>query len=190
MARNGKTAAPTEPTLEELEAALAITATTGDGLEKVSREMGDVFYRVAKALEIKMSLRDQAKSDLEEEEARCDLDIRDLFEKQVEVAERLAEKTKEKKTLPKQTEGQIRAQIVTDPDVKKARARYQQLKLEAGLYSALKESFQQRSYAMNHLVDIFLQRNIAEAGITRREDDQRALIDTGRRPLQHSKDKR
>jgi hypothetical protein len=132
-----------EPTLEELDARLTINE---HKLEEEAAIQPDMFYRVAKRLALEISRRDAAKQGLEDVEARVDVDIRRMMEQDE----------------AKITEKAIDSQKRLHPKVKEAR----QLLLDAtqtvGEWGALREAYQQRSYAIAHLVDLYIRNYYGE----------------------------
>jgi hypothetical protein len=110
-----------------------------NALDEALEQQPDIFYRVSKTYAQLISLRDQAKQELQEVEADTDLDIR-------KVAARDEEKI---------TEGEIKARVRIDKEVKKANERYMSLTNQAAQYGALKEAFMQRSYVLKDLTQLY-----------------------------------
>lgn len=123
--------------LESLERGLTINE---HALEEASRDQPEFFYRVSKELAMLISRRDEAKQDLAAIEAEVDLDIR-----------REASDNNEKTT-----EGEVAARRRVDKRVVAAQANLNYFSGWVGQYAALKEAFQQRSYALNHLIELHL----------------------------------
>jgi hypothetical protein len=128
----------TTPSLyEQLEKALLIDE---HALDEAIEEQPDCFHKVSKQLAILESRRDAAKQALADEEAKVDTELR----------------MKARKNDEKITNDEIKAQTRLMPSVKKASQTYLELNGQVNLYEALKESFKQRSYALGHLVDLFV----------------------------------
>ncbi|MDE1868209.1 MAG: hypothetical protein KGI08_10940 [Thaumarchaeota archaeon] len=109
-------------------------------LEIAIREHPELVYDVGMELANAISQRDFAKQEFEEVEALVDADLR----RQAAISE---EKT---------TETQIASNKKLNPKVKDASRKFQELKLKADQWGVLKESFNQRSYALSKLVDLYL----------------------------------
>lgn len=109
-------------------------------LDTALRDHPDLFYDVSIALALAISNRDEAKQNLEEIEAEVDIEIRS------ETA-RMNEKT---------TEGQIQSLKKVDPKVKTANDKFLEEKLNAANLTALKEAYEQKSYALSKLVELYL----------------------------------
>lgn len=141
----------------ELEAALRIDEYA---LEEALREQPGLFYRVGAAYAMEVSRRDAAKQALQDQEARESLDVR-------EGARESGEKI---------TEGQVSATVQTAPDVVRARERLLELSESVGRLGALKEAFQQRSYALKDLAGLYVanyysaSENSGASGEIRRRD--------------------
>lgn len=123
-------------TLRELEEGLLIDE---NALDEAIERQADYFYRVSKQLSLLISRRDAAKQLLEDEEAKVDTQLRALA------------RTNDDKI----TENEIRAQIRLRSEVKKARQQFLKLSAEASEYKALEAAFEQRSYALGHLVNLY-----------------------------------
>ena len=126
-----------EPSYDELEEALLIDK---EDLDSVNETHADLFHRVSKQLALLISRRDAAKLEKEDIEARIDARIRH----DAEVHE------------TKLTEKQVESEKRLHKDVQAAVNRQSQLNEQVGRWSALKESFQQRSYALGHLADLYV----------------------------------
>jgi hypothetical protein len=126
-----------EPPFQELEAGLIIDE---HALDEALLTQADSFYRVAQRLATLISERDGAKQHLEEVEARVDAKVR-------HDAEVAGEKI---------TEREVASQKSLHHDVQKANKDLLDLSYEVGLASALKEAFQQRSYALGKLTDLYI----------------------------------
>ena len=123
--------------LRDLETGLRIDE---HNLETHWVEQPDLFYRVSKNLALVISLRDQAKQDLSETEARVDIKVR----RDAEVADE------------KITEKGIESQRKLHPDVRAATTRHSEYSLLTGEYMALKDAYLQRSYALKELVQLYV----------------------------------
>lgn len=139
--------------LEDLENELRIDE---HALEESLRDQPHHFYRVSKALALEISRRDAAKQALADAEAEADL----AFRKDAVENER------------KFNEGEVRATVQTDGGVVRARDRLNALAESVGKLSALKEAFQQRSYALKDLAGLYIanyytasEHNTAERGM-------------------------
>jgi hypothetical protein len=123
--------------IEDLEQKLKIDE---HGLEIELRDHPDSFYKVAAELSLAISLRDEAKQKLDETESRVDIEIR-------AEAARLGEKVTEKEVL---------SRVKTDKAFTDATDRFFELKARAAKISALKEAFEQKSYALSKLTDLYI----------------------------------
>lgn len=121
----------------ELEEALRIDE---HALEEALRDQPTMFYRVSSAYALEISRRDAAKQAFQDAEATCDLAVREDAQKE------------ERKI----TEGEVRATVQTDGNVAKARERLNRLSESVGRLAALKEAFQQRSYALKDLAGLYV----------------------------------
>lgn len=126
-----------EPTEKELEQGLQIDK---NQLDDECASQPEMFHRVAQRLEMAISRRDEAKQDLQEEEARADERVRNFLEQ----------------TGGKVTEAEVKSQITLDPKVREAKRQLNALNLEVGQLTASKESYKQRGYALGHLVDLYV----------------------------------
>ncbi len=124
-------------TITELQAGLAIDE---HGLDQALIMQTELFWRVSRQLAQLISKRDGAKQQLTETEARVDVEVR---RKVADAGERT-------------TENDIKARVTLDPSVLEDRDELLNLSLEVGLWSALKESYEQRSYAMKELVALYI----------------------------------
>lgn len=140
----------------ELEDALAIDE---HALEEALRDQPETFYRVSKALALVISRRDAAKQALADAEAGADLDVRDESREEESRVARDTVRGKDKPTPVskiKLTEGEVKARVQLDPAVVEARGAFARLSEEVGKLTALKEAFQQRSYALKDLCGLFI----------------------------------
>lgn len=127
---------------QELEASLQIDE---HALNEAIEEQPNLFYRISRELALLESQRDAAKQALMDEEAKVDTRLRFL-----------ARKSETARKQDKLTEGEIKAQTRLNPDVGRALQVYLALSQQVGLYEALKESYKQRSYALGHLVELYI----------------------------------
>lgn len=137
--------------IADLEASLQIDE---NALEDVCREQTTLLYRVARELSIAISRRDAAKQDLEYIEARVALELRE----QVRTGEKI-------------TADEVKARVKVHPDYLAAVEELTKTQNMIGEWAPLKEAYQQRSYMLNHLVDLYLSNYYGN--IERREGDVR-----------------
>ena len=123
--------------IKKLEAKLAIDE---HALDVALREHPDTFYRVAMELALAISNRDEAKQDLEEIESEVDMELR----KDAAVSG------------AKTTEKEIESNKKADARVKHANDKFLAEKYETAKWTALKDAFEQKSYALSKLVDLHL----------------------------------
>lgn len=130
---------PNKPTtmIDSLEGALSINE---NELDEACAAQPECFYRVAKEYAVAVSKRDLAKQCLAEISAEVDTQLRHE-----------AEKTKERIT-----EEQIKSRKALDDDVVEAQRILLELNTKVGEWSALKEAFEQRSYALKDMVSLWL----------------------------------
>lgn len=115
---------------------------------------GQVFHDVADACALALSRRDAAADELKQTEAEVDQIIR-------------KEATKEG---VKYSEDAIKRMIVLHADVISARQRMRNREEELNRFTALKESYSQRSYAIKDLVSLHLAAYFGTTGKTVRRD--------------------
>lgn len=123
--------------MRELEESLRIDEFA---LEEALRDQPEMFYRVSKAYALSISRRDAAKQALQDAEATADLDVR----KDAQDEDR------------KITEGEVKATVQTDGKVMRARDALTAQNEAVGKLGALKEAFQQRSYALKDLAGLYV----------------------------------
>lgn len=140
---------PTMSLLEELERELRIDDNV---LEDVCREHPVLLYRVGKQVALVVSRRDAAKLDLKRVEAQTSIYMREVA-----------------KSDKKMTIDEAKARLQEDPEYLAAVEKLQRWQDEVGSWSALQDAFAQRSYALNHLVDLYLAR-VGGSYIERREN--------------------
>jgi hypothetical protein len=109
-------------------------------LDMALREHPDLFYEVASQLALAVSNRDEAKLDLEEVEAEVDKELR------------RAAAINDDRT----TEKEIESNKKIDKRVKIANDKLVKEKYNAAKWTALKDAYEQRSYALSKLVDLYL----------------------------------
>lgn len=107
----------------------------------------DSFYRVAKALALAISRRDEAKVLLADEEASVDLKAR----RDAEIAG------------DKITEAEVKQRVRLDKAVGRARGVFMNCEKQVNKWLALKESFIQRSHALKHLVELYIANYYSDA---------------------------
>lgn len=123
--------------LKQLEQKLQIDE---HALDIALREHPDLFYKVASELALAISNRDEAKQNLEELEAEVDGELR-------RAAATSGEKT---------TEKEIESNKKIDKRVKAANDHFLAERLNSAKLTALKDAYEQRSYALSKLVDLYL----------------------------------
>jgi hypothetical protein len=123
--------------LEELSSALRIDEYA---LNDECREQPTLFYRVSREVAMAVSRRDAAETALKKVEAQLSLDLRDSS----------------RDDGTKITVDEVKARVREDGRYLDASARLAARQEEHGEWMALKEAYQQRSYALNHLVDLYL----------------------------------
>lgn len=123
--------------IEELEQGLEIDE---HALDEALQRQPDLFYRVSKQLAIMTSRRDAAKQAIQNAEAEVELEIRQNLGKRDE----------------KLTDKAVAARVRNSGKVKKAMASYLVLNGAVMQFTALKEAFQQRSYALKSLADLHM----------------------------------
>lgn len=109
-------------------------------LDEALRDHPEMFYRVAKALALEISRRDEAKQAHQDAEFKADLAIRARAESQGK----------------KMTESEVRSRVNQSEDVIFRRDTLLRLSESVGLLSSLKEAFQARSYALKDLVGLYV----------------------------------
>lgn len=122
-----------------------------DDLEEVCRNQPILYYQVSRQLALCISQRDAAKQTHQEVEAVEDGRIR-----------RNAAKNDEKTTEP-----QIKLEVKSAKAVVEAMKKFLDLSEKVGQLQALKEAYQQRSYALSHLVDMRVQTFYGESATNR-----------------------
>ena len=140
----------------QLEAALAIDE---NALEEALQAQPQAFYRVSKALALTMSRRDSAKKALEEVEAVVDLQHRST----AAAAEH------------RTTERELESKRLLHSSVKAARDAYLSVDYKLNKLKALKDSFEQRSWALNKLVDLYIHNYYGEASHRAADDTVKNL---------------
>ncbi len=108
-------------------------------LEEALQAQPDLFWRVSKKLAQLAAALDEAKAELAEIDANVDADIRGL-----------AEREERKITNP-----EVEATKLLDKQIQDAADKVRSLKRELGLWGALKEAYEQRSYSLKTLADLY-----------------------------------
>jgi len=129
--------AGSEADLEELEAGLRIDKLQ---LDEECIDQPNRYFQVSEAMTLAISQRDMAKQELTEIEAVVDAEIRHA----AEVAEE------------KCTEKMVESQKSLDKRVLKVKERLKTLQIKVGRASALKDSYHQRRYMLQGLIDLHL----------------------------------
>lgn len=123
--------------ISELEEGLRIDK---NALDEALERAPDLYYRVSKELTLATSRRDAIKQELAEIEAEADNTIRIR-----------AEGAKVKLT---ETDAKMQARL--EPAVKRANRDLIEANRVVGMFSALKDAFNQRSYAIKDLVSLYV----------------------------------
>jgi len=110
-----------------------------NALDEALENQPDLFHRVSRRLEMLISLRDEAKQKLQETEAEADIDIREEA--------RASDK--------KITEREIESLRKVDSEVVIASKKYLTLSRLVGQFKAMKEAYEQRSFALNNMVNLY-----------------------------------
>ena len=130
--------------IEELEQGLPIDE---HDLNGALLRQPDLLYKVSKELTLQTSRRDAAKQMLAEVEAEVDAAIRHDAQVNDE----------------KITEKEVASQKILDKDVQDAEKELLRLSLAVGQLGALKEAYQQRSYALRGLIDLYVANYFGDA---------------------------
>jgi hypothetical protein len=129
---------PTElDRIAELEEGLQIEE---HALDEAIQEGPDLFYEVSKEYALTISRRDAMKQTIDELKAEADIEIR----------------REGRDNGDKVTEKEIEARIRAHKPVVKAYSEYLRLSELAGQLGALKEAYQQRSYALKELSNLWV----------------------------------
>jgi hypothetical protein len=113
---------------------------------------------VSKQLALEQSLRDAAKTDLAEAEAKADADIRHHFEVMDEKA----------------TEGKVNGAVRLSKSVIASTQLLHKRNLKVGQWTALKEAYVQRSYMLKSMIDLAQMNYYSEPTGTRSVRDKLA----------------
>lgn len=146
-----------EITIADLEASLRINE---HALEEAAAQQPSLFYFVSRELVRAISQRDAAKQTLQEIEAVVDAKIRSD-------AETAGEKI---------TEKEVDSHKTLNKEVRNARKELLRLTTQASQWAALKESFQQRSYALTHMVELFIHNFYGSDPVARAENKAKTLL--------------
>ncbi len=125
-------------------------------LDKECQRHPELFQAVADALTFALSRRDEAKAILAEVEAAVELDMR-------------KQGGSEKRRSEKPTNPEVAAMVCIDQRVRDAKRQHLRLAHEAARLAALKESFEQRSYQLKQMTQLYLASyfgDISETGST------------------------
>lgn len=126
--------------VSELECYRKFLSIDKTALDECLMEQPEVYHHVSNQYTLAVARRDLIKMELEEEIAVLDRSIRDKAAAEEE----------------KLTEGAISNRIKVLPKIKEKSRRLLDAKLEADQWGALKEGFQQRSFALREVVAIML----------------------------------
>jgi hypothetical protein len=165
--------------LAELEKGLQIDE---DDLDQALLHQPDLFYRVAKAYAILNSRKDAAKQNVLEAEAMADLEIRTAYEKQ---KRREDDDKRKSPTAP-----QIAAEVRLNVKVRRAINDMLQLSSAAAQYAALKEAYEQRSYALKELCNLASESAYSNRSYGPREDALNRRADQNRRDMAEARRRR
>lgn len=109
-------------------------------LDVALREHPELFYRVATELALSISKRDEAKLEMDQIEAKVDMDLR-------ADAAKIGTKT---------TEKEIESNKKVDRKVISVNEKFLAERYNSAKWTALREAYEQRSYALSKLVDLYL----------------------------------
>jgi hypothetical protein len=123
--------------IEDLEEGLRIDE---HALDEALKQQPDLFYRVTKKLNLLVSRRDAMKQELSTVEAEVDIKIR--------------EKHRQADTKP--TDKSVEAEKRTNREVMGIVDELINLNAQVAQWQALKEAFQQRSYVLKDLVNLYV----------------------------------
>lgn len=143
-------------------------------LDEALQQNPDLFYRVSKALALAISRRDGAKQNLAELDAEVDTKLRN------EAAQNEEKITEAGLTAKKRAH---RAVVRANETLLKLNSQVMQLQ-------ALKDSFQQRSYALGNLVDLHVAGYFSDASAGRaRRDSSATATENYRRARREDRDR-
>ena len=126
-----------ESLLEELERGLRISR---DDLDGALIEQPDIFHRVSTELALAISVRDAAKLERDQVQAELDMELREKFAR----------------AETKITEVALSRELETMPRMVTLRKDLGRLSALVDRWSALKESYNQRGYALKELVNLYV----------------------------------
>jgi uncharacterized protein (DUF3084 family) len=138
VSETGWRARDTAADLAELEAGLKIDK---HALDDECIDQPNRYFLVSEALTMAISQRDAAKQELAEVEAEVDADIRSNWD--TEADGRLTEKM-------------VESQKALNKDVARTKEELAQLAIKVGKLNALKDSYHQRRYMLQGLIDLHL----------------------------------
>jgi hypothetical protein len=133
--------------MRELESELAIDK---NDLDTAWMRLPQLFYTVSSECVTANTERDRAKATVDEVYARLDKKLRQEAEEEVE-----AQRAADPKSKAKVTEGRISQMIADSAEMQEVKAEYLSLKELADRWAALKESYQQKSYALRGLDELY-----------------------------------
>lgn len=132
-----------------------------EDLEKSLEDQPRLFSEVSEYASKWAAIRDLRKRNAEEVQARVDKEIRDeAIEGNVKL-----------------TETAIFNQVKEDDDYKEAQRTFLEAKYFADLWAGLKESYQQRSYALKDLVAIAVRQMTMDSDVIASERDRQTLLE-------------
>lgn len=152
-----------KPKLSSFEQTLMVDQ---DNLDEEVIRQPELYYHVSEQLVYAIDARDTLKKEIEELEAEVDNKVRAL-----------AERNEDKVTEPF-----VKKQIAANEDVQELQRKFLKAKKTAALWEAMKESYGQRSYAVNKLADLIIARTMGSGGsvrdvavdqVRRRQDEKR-----------------
>lgn len=109
-------------------------------LNEAGKVQVDFFYRVSKRLALEISRRDSSKQNIKTVEAQVDAEIR----------------RERAKNGEKVTEKEVESLKLVNPDYLDAMDEHLEHSRQVNLLSALKEAFQQRSYVLKDMVQLYI----------------------------------
>lgn len=129
--------ATTTPTLQDLQSGLTIDR---DDLDSELAVQADMYYRVAEACALAASRRDEAKSTMEDELSRAASRARSAAAANDERA----------------TEAYVKEQAAKDKKFTDARNAYLRAKLEADLWSSMRDSYDAKGKMLREMAQLFI----------------------------------
>ena len=133
-----------------------------DNLDRALIQHPTLYLEVSENYAHALSLRDQSKENIESVHATLDPQVREMLHK----------------NEGKFTETMVSAAIKTRPEYTQAVKDYQNNKMQADMWSALKSAFESRAYALRELVQLYITGyNANNAVETDRPDAREAIVD-------------